>query len=223
MTVFSNLDPSCKGFVTSHQVLEFCQSIYHSSISVEQIEHAITQICGSTSSGRVSRQQFIAVLEEIERRRSVEEQAYWDFQALDYKGTNRISLKDALMMFREFHGDRFSLYAWKEFLQSRDDPGEQVYFDEIRLWLCNYPSGEPASKDQITQEEEQLIKIQSRHQSDTINKLKQIQVNVLKDKCVVFTFVSACVKLRRNYNFYIMTYHYAFNCLIVKYTHNTFK
>ncbi|XP_063400098.1 trichohyalin-like isoform X3 [Mytilus trossulus] len=175
MTVFSNLDPSCKGFVTSHQVLEFCQSIYHSSISVEQIEHAITQICGSTSSGRVSRQQFIAVLEEIERRRSVEEQAYWDFQALDYKGTNRISLKDALMMFREFHGDRFSLYTWKEFLQSRDDPGEQVYFDEIRLWLCNYPSGEPASKDQITQEEEQLIKRQSTHQSDTINKLKQIQ------------------------------------------------
>ncbi|XP_052070817.1 trichohyalin-like isoform X2 [Mytilus californianus] len=175
MTVFSNLDPSCKGFVTLHQVLEFCQSIYHSSISVEQIEHAITQICGSTSSGRVSRQQFIAVLEEIERRRSVEEQAYWDFQALDYKGTNRISLKDALMMFREFHGDRFSLYTWKEFLQSRDDPDEQVYFDEIRLWLCNYPSGEPASKDQITQEEEQLIKRQSRHQSDRVNKLKQIQ------------------------------------------------
>ncbi|CAC5415798.1 unnamed protein product [Mytilus coruscus] len=175
MTVFSNLDPSCKGFVTSHQVLEFCESIYHSSISVEQIEHAITQICGSTSSGRVSRQQFIAVLEEIERRRSVEEQAYWDFQALDYKGTNRISLKDALMMFREFHGDRFSLYTWKEFLQSRDDPNEQVYFDEIRLWLCNYPSGEPASKDQITQEEEQLIKKQSRHQSDRVNKLKQIQ------------------------------------------------
>lgn len=177
MSEFSNLDPSCKGFVTTNQLLEFYQSIYYSSISVEQIESAVSQICGTTS-GRIARQHFMPVLEELERRRSIEEQAYWDFQALDYKGTNRISLKDALMMFREFHADRFSLYTWKQFLQSRDDPDENVYFDEIRLWLCNYPSGEPASQEQIIQEENQLVRRQSKHQSDTVNKLKQIQVSI---------------------------------------------
>lgn len=53
------------------------------------------------------RPHFIDVLEELERRRSIDEQSYWDFQALDYNGTNRICLKDAFLLFREFHQERY--------------------------------------------------------------------------------------------------------------------
>lgn len=175
MSMFSNLDPSCKGFITTDQMLEFYQSLYYSTISFDQIETAVQQICGKE--GQIPRQYFVAVLEELERRRSIEEQAFWDFQALDYRGTNRISLKDALMLFREFHADRFSLQTWNQFLESRDDPDDSVYFDEIRSWLCNLPSGTPASHEQVCQEEKQLSKKESRHETGRIEKLKQIQVN----------------------------------------------
>lgn len=55
----------------------------------------------------ICRSHFIDVLEELERRRSIDEQSYWDFQALDYNGTNRICLKDAFLLFREFHQERY--------------------------------------------------------------------------------------------------------------------
>ena len=174
MSVFSNLDPSCKGFITTDQLLEFYQSIHYSTVSFDQVSTAVQQVCGKE--GLIPREYFVAVLEELERRRSIEEQAYWDFQALDYRGTNRISLKDALMLFREFHADRFSLHTWNQFLESRDDPDDLVYFDEIRPWLCNQPSGAPASHEQVAHEEKQLPKKESNHQSERLEKLKQIQV-----------------------------------------------
>ena len=52
-----------------------------------------------------------------------------------------------------------------------------VYFDEIRLWLCNYPSGEPAKQELIYKEEERLKHRQKEHQLHEIDMLRQLQVS----------------------------------------------
>jgi hypothetical protein len=67
---------NCITIVLSHQNIHFHQDhheiarIYDSSISVEQIDSAVSQICGTTS-GRIARQHFMPVLEELERRTGI--------------------------------------------------------------------------------------------------------------------------------------------------------
>ena len=62
------------------------------------------------------------VLQELERRRTLEEQVRWDFMALDRTGSCRISTNDGLMLFRNTHGEDFSMKTWQAFLNSRDNP-----------------------------------------------------------------------------------------------------
>lgn len=172
---FDSIDATCKGFITAGQLHKFYESVYLSTIQVDHVEAAVGHICGSS---HVTKPYFLDVLEELERRRSIEEQSYWDFQALDYNGSNRISLKDALLLFKEFHGDRFSLYTWNNFLKSREEPDAGVYFDEIRFWLCDYPSGEPATLEQITKEEDRLEYRQTQHDLSEIDSFGKLLVIV---------------------------------------------
>ncbi|XP_022298182.2 uncharacterized protein LOC111107326 isoform X1 [Crassostrea virginica] len=172
-TLFNSLDTACRGFVTNDQIVEFVQSIYLAPVALEHVDGAIQAVCGTP--GVVNRCHFIDVLEELQRRRSVDEQSYWDFQALDSSGTNRISLKDALLLFREFHAERFSMHTWHQFLESRAIPNADVYFDEIRFWLCGYPQGEPATLEQITKEEARLERTRGQHDLEGYNAYKILQ------------------------------------------------
>ncbi|KAK3102812.1 hypothetical protein FSP39_014083 [Pinctada imbricata] len=178
VAIFNNLDTACKGFVTDDQLLQLHQQIHLVPIALEHVQAAISQVCHVP--GQVHRNEFLEVLEEIERRRSTEETAFWDFQALDYNNTHRISLKDALLLFKEFHGDRFSMYTWRQFLESRINPAADVCFDEIRLWLCDYPQGEPATMEQIIQEEERIDGKQRKFKEDEINSYKTLEDSQLE-------------------------------------------
>ena len=55
------------------------------------------------------------------------------FQALDYTGKNLITVHNALLLFKEYHEDAFSIATWSRFLSSRPVKEADVYFDEIRL------------------------------------------------------------------------------------------
>lgn len=68
------------------------------------------------------------------------------------------------------------MFTWQKFLESRAFPGADVYFDEIRFWLCSYPQGEPASLEQITKEEARLERIQGQHGLEGYNAYKVLQV-----------------------------------------------
>ena len=57
-------------------------------------------------------------------------------------------------------------------------PDADVCFDEIRLWLCDYPQGEPASSEQITQEEERIDGRQRKFREDEMNSYKTLEVRV---------------------------------------------
>ena len=111
-TIFTLLDSNCNGYISSDQLYEYYNEVSLTSVSFDQIEAGLYQVCGKSYPKHVTQEQFLEVMEEVYRRQSVEEQAYWDFQAFDYTGSNHIQLTDAFLLFQEFHADRFSLDTW---------------------------------------------------------------------------------------------------------------
>lgn len=78
------------------------------------------------------------------------------------------------------------MFTWQKFLELRTFPGADVYFDEIRFWLCGYPQGEPASLEQITKEEARLERIQGQHGLEGYNAYKVLQVKQIGLKFLVW-------------------------------------
>ncbi|XP_035826163.1 uncharacterized protein LOC101847194 [Aplysia californica] len=155
-TVFDELDSSRKGYVTIDQVKYFLESIFEDIADDKHVYLSVEKICGPGSE-TIPKERFYLVLEEIERRKTLDSEAYWDFQALDYSGSGLIALKDALLLFQEYHADQFSLDTWHEFLCSRDSPDADVYFNEIRDWLCDIPrSSYPSTKSEVRKERASL-------------------------------------------------------------------
>ena len=116
------------------------------------------------------------MLLEIDRRRHVEEQAQWDFRALDRKGSYRLPLPDALLLFRHTQGENFSLSVWQGFLASRENPTRDVSFDEIRMLLCDVPS--KGSEDcNLTAELERLDKVQQEETAKEYDAYKKAMVS----------------------------------------------
>ncbi|GFS04510.1 trichohyalin-like [Elysia marginata] len=159
--VFRDLDPRGQGFVPYKEIQRFYSAQVGSPINEELIKTVVSSICGDGSLN-VPEHDFISVLEELERRYTIESEAYWDFQALDCYGNNYINLSHALLLFREYHGDLFSLDIWRSFLESRETPESDVYFDELPMWL-SAPIGNscPSSQKEIVQEEFRLERIQA--------------------------------------------------------------
>jgi hypothetical protein len=86
VTIFDQLDSSRKGFITVDQLLALQETVFYSPVAYDHVESALLLVCGPSHGGKVPRDSFLPLLEEISRRQSLEEQAYWDFQALDYGG-----------------------------------------------------------------------------------------------------------------------------------------
>lgn len=176
--VFDRLDTCKLGYVTAGQLLDLHHSLNFSHVSIQHVNTAIQQVCGQDSA--VTRTNFVDVLEEIERLQAIHEQAYWDFQALDYDGDHRITLKDALMLFKEFHGENFSMQTWHDFLSSRVEPNTDVFFDELCSWLCVLSSGDECSQEQMAAENTRLAGTQFdflEHQYHTLSQFKVRRLN----------------------------------------------
>ena len=94
---------------------------------------------------------------------------------LDPRGGGLIPVHDALMLMQTTHGDAFSLSTWNSFLASRgpERATTDVYFDEIRLWLCNLPSKNKHSSDKdVAQEKNKLDKQLKQNDLDNLNSHK---------------------------------------------------
>ncbi|XP_013408861.1 trichohyalin [Lingula anatina] len=154
--IFDILDPVGNGYLVLEQIRQFHQTLNFTPISKQHVQAAILEICQSKDD-KVYKEYFAQVLRELDRRRQVEEHAHWEFELLDCNGNNRISLKDALFLFKVTHGEKFSLHTWKQFLASRStSQHKDVCFDEIKMWLCNRPSGEPCTSNEYQSAEEEL-------------------------------------------------------------------
>ncbi|EDO46860.1 predicted protein, partial [Nematostella vectensis] len=171
--MFDLLDTGMRGYLTKEQLLEFHETCYFSALDPRQAEGALVTVCGHNADGRCSREYFSAVLEEFERRKTLEDKIYWDFRALDYEGTNRISIKSALFLFKSVHEDYFSIRTWKAFLDQRERPESDVSFDEIKIFLCNLPVGGPCEEEEFYKEDESVERMRCDKEYEAIKDAKK--------------------------------------------------
>lgn len=156
--MFDLLDTEMMGFLTSNQLQDFHESLYFSAIDHRQIEGAILTVCGRDTGGVCPREKFIDVLDELDRRKTLEEKVYWDFKAVDVEGKGRISLKTALMLFKAVHNELFSMKTWRAFLAQRLVQEADVCYDEMKMFLCNLVDGGPCD-DQEFEDEEKAVSL----------------------------------------------------------------
>ncbi|XP_078676996.1 uncharacterized protein LOC144913832 [Branchiostoma floridae x Branchiostoma belcheri] len=155
--VFDALDLSRQGYLLPEQLQDFYLALYYEQVDIRHAQASVSQICGPSAQGRCSKKHFLDVLMEIDRRKCLEEKVYWDFQALDRDGSHRLRPSDALLLLRATHGEKFSFQTWNRFVASRVDPEDDVCFDEMKMWLCMLPEGDPCGEEQAQKEEEDLI------------------------------------------------------------------
>ncbi len=137
--IFNLLDPNLRGYIDHDQIQEFHRAFYFAPVAWDQIDAAVNSICGKEAKGKCPRKQFLPLLFELERRKAAEENAWWDFKALDTRDYDRISVKEALLLFKATHNETFTMATWQKFMESRNNSNHDVSFDEVRMWLCNQP------------------------------------------------------------------------------------
>ena len=147
--LFDIIDTDFKGHLTVEEVQLFDESTFFEALDLVQISAAFKTVCGNEH-GKCKRGEFAALLQELERRRSLEAKVLWDFKALDLDKDGRISLQSALFLCKTVHDKKFSLKLWNSFLSSRYRPEDDVSFDEIRMFLCNIPEFEPSEEREYT-------------------------------------------------------------------------
>lgn len=177
--MFDLLDISFRGFLTVNQLQEFQMEVYFAPLDVRQIEAAITSVCGRNSAGKCLKEHFGSLVEELGRRVLLEESIQWDFQCLDVTGCGRISLSSALLLFKCVHGEHFSLQTWNKFVSSRSRSYLDVSFDEIKLWLCDLPTGGPCEDEEFLSEREKVESQGGEELYEEWSELEKLQVQFL--------------------------------------------
>ncbi|KAH3892170.1 hypothetical protein DPMN_016282 [Dreissena polymorpha] len=79
-SMFDTIDISRKGTITVEELRQFCELLYFAPVCIQHVEGAVKQVCENPAV--VRRREFLDVLTDVERRRAVDEQAFWDFQVL---------------------------------------------------------------------------------------------------------------------------------------------
>lgn len=174
--MFDVLDTGLTGYLTTLQLAEFFQDVYFIHLDRNQLEGALQTICGHNHDNRCPREHFLAVLQELERRKSLEDKIYWDFRALDFEGNSRISIDSTLFLFKAVHEEKFSLKTWNNFVQQRFDPSSDVSFDEVKIFLCNIPVGGPCDDDEFLQERDEVNRRHAEDGYNTVKELRDLQV-----------------------------------------------
>lgn len=173
--MFFILDTARKGFVTAEQIKDFFESTHICTINLKHVIKSIEWVVGPN--GKVIKAKFSQVLEELSRRKEVEDKAQWDFMGLDKFGSSRISVSDALLLFQITHGNEFLIDFWHQFIESRGDLGTTVpvSFDEIYMWLCDHPSERPnKDEDEPDTAEEEIARLEEDYEMALDNEIAKL-------------------------------------------------
>lgn len=137
---FASLDIDCHGAVGAAALQRQHEQLHGVPIAREHAEAAIRAVCGSDAL-TVSRHDFLAVLEEMQKRYAMEMAAHWDFSLLSTdEGT--ISLEQAFYLFKAMLASGFVTSAFNAFLAERlatASPGTVLRWQEIQQLLWQLP------------------------------------------------------------------------------------
>ncbi len=82
-----------------------------------------------------------------------------------------------MLLFKCVHGEQFSLDTWNRFISSRLTSYDDVSFDEIKLWLCDVPSGDVHSDTEFDHERDKLENQGGERLYEDWSVLEKLQVN----------------------------------------------
>jgi hypothetical protein len=175
LEVFDNVDTTLCGFLTAEQVHALYEEANFTKIPFHLVISALCYVCG-LDTRECKRDQFLPLLTEIERRQQLQEQVYWDFRSLDVRNRGRLSLNDALFLFKSTLQDSFTLKTWELFLQNRPDTTADVTLAELQWALLEPPvHGNIASAEDLLSKQAELEAYTNERNFEEYSMLMELQ------------------------------------------------
>ena len=116
LEIFNKLDVRGQGYLSTEQIKEFCERCFFCTLDPQRVEEAIVRVCGHQ---HCTLEHLRDVIGETIKLIEVEKNIRWEFKFLDKEGSGRISLSDALFLFKSVQGSGFTLASWQLFLSQR--------------------------------------------------------------------------------------------------------
>lgn len=116
--IFNKLDVRGQGYLSMEQIKGFCEQCFFCTLDPRHVEEAIVRVCGHH---RCTVEWLRDVISEVIKLIKLEKNIRWEFKFLDKEGSGRISLSDALFLFKTAQGNKFSLASWQLFLAQRSN------------------------------------------------------------------------------------------------------
>ena len=120
------------------QIKEFCEQCFLCTLDSRHVEEAILRVCGHH---HCTLESLRDVISEVTQVIKLEKNIRWKFKFLDKEESGRISLSDALFLFKTVQGSGFTLASWQLFLSQRsNNMCDYVTCDELVQALANNSS-----------------------------------------------------------------------------------
>ena len=116
--IFSKLDVRAQGYLLAEQIKGFCEQCFFCTLDSRRVEETILRVCGHR---HCTLEHLREVISEVIKLIRLEHNIRWEFKLLDNEGSGRISLSDALFLFKTAQGNSFSLAGWQLFLSQRSN------------------------------------------------------------------------------------------------------
>ena len=127
--IFSKLDVHGQGYLCVEQIKEFCEQCFLCVLDSRRVEEAILRVCGHH---HCTLESLRDVISEVIQVIKLEKNIRWEFKFLDKEESGRISLSDALFLFKTVQGSGFTLASWQLFLSERSNSTcDYVTCDEL--------------------------------------------------------------------------------------------
>jgi len=131
--LFNKLDHHKKGYLCAEQIKELCEQCFSCTLNTFQVEETVLRVCGRNF---CSSEHLQTVISEVAKLIQTEKNIRWEFQFLDKRESGRISLSDALFLFKSVLGRKFSFASWQMFLAQRPNARtDGVEYDGLKQTL----------------------------------------------------------------------------------------
>ena len=116
--IFNKLDVRGHGYLCMEQIKEFCEQCFLCTLDSRRVEEAILRVCGHH---HCTVESLRDVISEVIKVIKLEKNIRWEFKFLDKEESGRISLSEALFLFKTVQGSGFTLASWQLFLSQRSN------------------------------------------------------------------------------------------------------
>lgn len=123
-----------KEYLTAQEVHQYYNRLRYEGVSLNQVRAAVQTVC---SLDACSRDEFVELLGELDRRYALVQDIRWEFNLLAQQYGGSITEDDAIFLFKAVHDGYGWKNGWQRFVSSREQQaGTRITWDEIEVSLC---------------------------------------------------------------------------------------